>query len=146
MLNFRRVAVGVLLRSIIPEAFCATVFKPSFSKDTQAGRIMTSPSRKRADRSRKRLTEIERLEIVERAQRYLKHESPGDTREPCAPLTRSDCLLIGRAIRGGWDVPEAKRREIVQQTLAALNSDDERLSISAAQLVIAMEGANHEKR
>lgn len=107
------------------------------------GRIMTSPTRKRADRSRKRLTELERLGVVERAQRYLNHESPGDTGEPCVPITRNDCILIGRAIRDGWDVPEAKRLAIIQQVRAALHSDNERLALSAARLVIAMEAANH---
>ena len=107
---------------------------------------MTSPNRKRSDRERKRLSEIERLELVERAKQTLQSELPGDSRGPCEPLTRTDCVLIGRAIRDGWDVPEAKRLEIVQQTLAALNSDDERLTLAAVRLVIAMEAANHAKR
>lgn len=107
---------------------------------------MTSPHRKRADRERKRLTEIERLELVERARRFMPTESPGDYGETCAPLTRSDMILIGRAIRDGWDVPEAKRDEIVRQTLAALNSDNDRLTLAAARLVILMEAANHEER
>ncbi len=107
---------------------------------------MTSPTRKRADRSRKRLTEIERLEFMERAQLCLKTELLGDSRGPCAPLTRSDCILIGRAIRDGWDVSEAKRREIIQQTLVALDSDNDRLSLAAVRVVVLMEAANHEKR
>lgn len=107
---------------------------------------MTSPSRKRADRSRKRLTELERLEVVERAKRCLPAESQGDSRGPSAPLTRSDCVLIRQAIRGGWDVPEAKREEIIRQTLEALESTDEWLVVAAAQLVILMEGANHAER
>ena len=107
---------------------------------------MTSPTRKRADRSRKRLTEVERLEFMERAQRCLQNQSPWDSREPCAPLTRSDCILIGRAIRDGWSLPNAKRDEIVQQTIAALNSDNDRLTLSAVRLVILMEAANHEIR
>ena len=100
---------------------------------------MTSPQRKRADRARKRLKEVERLELVERAQRLLN----GDTGETCAALTRSDCVMIGRAIRNGWDVPESKRLEIVRQTLAALKSPDERLAVAAAQLVVLMEAANN---
>ena len=107
---------------------------------------MTSPTRKRADRSRKRLTEIERLEFTERAQLCLKTELLGDSRGPCAPLTRSDCILIGRAIRDGWNVSDAKRHEIIQQTIVALNSDNDRLTLAAVRLVIHMEAANHEKR
>ena len=107
---------------------------------------MTSPFRKRSDRERKRLTEAERLELVERAKQTLQSELPGDSRGPCEPLTRTDCILIRRAILAGWNIPEAKRLEIVQQTLAALNSDDEWLSLAAVRLVIAMEAANHAKR
>lgn len=107
---------------------------------------MTSPFRKRSDRERKRLSEIERLELVERAKQTLQSELPGDSRGPSEPLTRADCVLIGRAIRDGWDVPEAKRLEIVQQTLQALDSPDEWLSLAAVRLVVLMEAANHEKR
>lgn len=107
---------------------------------------MTSPFRKRSDQERKRLNEIERLELVERAKQTLKSELPGDSRGPSEPLTRTDCILIGRAIRGGWNVSEAKRKEIVSQTLAALNSDDEWLTLAAVRLVVLMEAANHAKR
>ena len=107
---------------------------------------MTSPFRKRSDRERKRLSEIERLELVELAKQSLKTEFAGDTGETYAPLTRTDFILIGRAIRDGWDVPEAKRQEIIQQTLVALDSDNDRLSLAAVRVVVLMEAANHEKR
>ena len=83
---------------------------------------------------------------MERPQRCLQNQSPGDSRGPSEPLTRTDCILIGRAIRDGWDVPEAKRQEIVLQTLAALKSDDEWLTLAAVRLVVLMEAANHAKR
>ena len=105
---------------------------------------MTSPTRKRSDRSRK-LTQTEKLEIAERAKRIVRlTESPGDYGANCAPLTRGDCVLIGKAVRSGWDVPDSKRQEIVQQMLAALDTDDDRLALSVLNLMIAMEAANAE--
>lgn len=107
---------------------------------------MTSPHRKRSDRSRKRLTELEKLEIVERARRCANiTETLGDYGANCAPLTRSDCVLIGKAVRGNWDVPEQKRAEIIQQISETLNSDDHRLTLAVVRLVIRMEAANHAK-
>ena len=103
---------------------------------------MTSPTRKRSDRSRK-LTQTEKLEIAERAKRIVRlTESPGDYGANCAPLTRGDCVLIGKAVREGWDVPESKRREILLGMLAALATDNDRLALSVTKLVIAMEATN----
>ena len=103
---------------------------------------MTSPTRKRSDRSRK-LTQTEKLEIAERAKRIVRlTESPGDYGANCAPLTRGDCVLIGKAVREGWDVPDSKRREILLGMLAALATDNDRLALSVTKLVIAMEATN----
>ena len=107
---------------------------------------MTSPARKRSDRSRKRLAEAESLEIVERARQCLVctilPPTPGDYGAPCAPLTRSDCILIGRAVREGWDVSKSKRRRIIREMMAALDTDDARLILSVARLALAMEKQN----
>ncbi len=104
---------------------------------------MTSPARKRSDRSRKRLSQVEKLEIAERVKRCFDIDvSPGDYGANCAPLTRADCILIGKAVREDWDVPEAKRDEIAGQMLAALDSGDNRLALSVVRLTLAMEARN----
>ena len=108
--------------------------------------MMTSPNRKRSDRSRKRLADAESLEIVERARRCLVCSTlppnSGGYGATCAPLSRSDCVLIGRAVREGWDVPKAKRRSIMRQMMATLETDDARLILSVARLALAMDKHN----
>ena len=104
---------------------------------------MTSPTRKRSDQSRKRLSELKTLEIVERARQcFVCTPKPRGYRATCALLTRSDVVLIGRAVRGGWPIPDEKRTAIVEQLMATLQSDDDRLAISVARVVLAMEEQN----
>ncbi len=104
---------------------------------------MTSPTRKRSDQSRKRLSELKALEIAERARQcFVCTPEPRGSGATCAFLTRSDIVLIGRAVRGGWPVPERKCQEIVEQLFATLESDDDRLALSVAWVVLAMEEQN----
>lgn len=107
---------------------------------------MTSPVRKRRDRSRRRIV-ADALEIVSQARELFCSQPCGDTGANLAPLTRSDTVLINRAIRSGWDVPEAKRVEIVRQIGLALDGDDDRLVLAVAQTTLLMEAANllHER-
>ena len=104
---------------------------------------MTNPDRKRSDRSRKRLSDAKALEIVEKAQWCLADmPKPRGYGAICALLTRSDDVLIGRAVRGRWPIPDEKREAIVEQLMATLQSDDDRLAITVARVVLAMEERN----
>ena len=99
---------------------------------------MTSPPRQRRDRSRRRLAHAEASEIVLHARTLFCSQPHGDTGASLEPITRSDLVLIARAVRSGWDVPETKRVEIIQQIGLALASDDPRLALSAARAMMAM--------
>lgn len=101
---------------------------------------MTSPVRRRRDASRRRLSSVESSEIVAAARRLIEAQPRGDDGAASAPLTRTDIVLIGRAVRSGWDIPEAKRLAIVQQLRQALDSTDPRLVVSAARCLLAMTG------
>ncbi|MEO2031142.1 MAG: hypothetical protein ABGZ35_03550 [Planctomycetaceae bacterium] len=88
--------------------------------------MMTSPKRKRWNQSRRR-----RL-----AQQQSTPET--DTRATLEPIKRSDCVLYRQAVRGQWDVPQPKRRQMVSQLMTALNSSNDRLAMSAARTLIVM--------
>lgn len=104
---------------------------------------MTSPTRKRSDQSRKRLSELKALEIVERARQcFVCTPKPRGYGATCALLTRSDVVLIGRAVRGRWPIPEKKCQEILESLFATFQSDDDRLVLSVARVVLAMEEQN----
>ena len=103
---------------------------------------MTSPVRQRRDRSRKRLAHAESLEIVENARTVFCSQQRGDSGASLEPITRGDLVLVRRAICGGWDVPEAKRGEIIQRIGLALDGDNDRLVIAAAKTMLMMEASN----
>ena len=103
---------------------------------------MTSPVRQRRDRSRKRLAQAEALEIVENARTVFCSQRHGDSGASLAPITCSDLILVNRAVRAGWDVPEAKRVEVIQQIGLTLDGDNDRLVIAAARTMLLMEAAN----
>ena len=103
---------------------------------------MTSPVRQRRDRSRKRLTHAESLEIVENARTVFCSQQRGDSGASLEPITRSDLILVNRAVRAGWDVPEAKRVEIIQQIGLTLDGDNDLLVLAAARTMLLMEAAN----
>lgn len=108
---------------------------------------MTSPVRKRRDRSRKRLASAESLEIIEQARGFFSLQPfGGDTGANCErlePLTRTHCAMIAQAVRGGWlDTDAQKRARIVGQLMQAVDSTDDRLAVSAARVVLLMMQAN----
>ena len=59
-----------------------------------------------------------------------------------ALLTRSDVVLIGRAVRGRWLVSEEERHEAVEQLFVTLQSDDVRLVLSVVRVLLMMEEQN----
>lgn len=99
---------------------------------------MTSPVRKRRDRSRRRLSLNESLEVIRAKQIINLHLTGVGSGATSAPLTRADIGLISRAVREGWDVPSEKRVSILRQLDQTIAGDDDRLVICAAQLVMRM--------
>ena len=58
--------------------------------------------------------------------------------------TRGELRLIERAIREGWDIPEAGRRNALKTVLGVLESSEstDRELFRACRVAILMEGAN----
>jgi hypothetical protein len=51
-------------------------------------------------------------------------------------------VLIGRAVRAGWDVSQEKRATIIRQLIDAIHGDDVRLCLAAAAVLVEMVDAN----
>ncbi len=85
------------------------------------------PSRKKRKRDRRRAEATAAVPV-------LKGDWGAESKRP-----RGDMLLIRKAIRGGWDVPQAVRDAIVDDVIpAALESIRPRLTLSAVRAVIEM--------
>jgi hypothetical protein len=56
-----------------------------------------------------------------------------------SPISRSDWLLVRRAIREGWDTPPAVRVEVAARCIEAAESGDHRMLLSAASAFLAMQ-------
>jgi hypothetical protein len=61
-----------------------------------------------------------------------------------SPVTRSDLLLLRRAIREDWPVPEHVREAVIHDVVAIATDDTSgpRMWVSAARVIIEMEAAN----
>ena len=91
---------------------------------------MTSPTRKR----RSRLREERKTRDIEAARTDFG---------PWEELRRSDCVLIGKAVRKRWDVCKASHHRLVEVIIhAVVQPSDDRLAISAAQVAVAMVDSN----
>ena len=103
---------------------------------------MTSPIRKLRDRSRKQFSNRELLEIAEEVRQSFASEKVPGAKGKAAPLSRSDMQLIGRAVTEGWDIPYPKRVQIMQQVFVTMDSEDSRVVIAAARLLMKIVEAN----
>ncbi|WP_437227995.1 hypothetical protein SH661x_000661 [Planctomicrobium sp. SH661] len=58
-----------------------------------------------------------------------------------AVVTRSDLQLLKRALRQGWEIPEANRKRIIESLMEAMDSDQHngRLALRAAEVVIELD-------
>ncbi len=97
---------------------------------------MTAPVRKRRDRSRRREVAPETIDAAKLS--FAGVPTTGTMGQRLEPLTRADCVLIRQAVRHGWDTLPEKRVEVVQRLRWALNSEDVRLAISAAETILLM--------
>lgn len=57
--------------------------------------------------------------------------------------TRADARLLSRALKGGWDIPEAALRKLPRKMLRiAMTSENERNAIAATRAFAQMVGQN----
>jgi hypothetical protein len=56
--------------------------------------------------------------------------------------SRSDLILLRRAIREGWAIPEDRRQTLPKEIAVLLRSDNPRLAIGAARVYVEMDRAN----
>lgn len=66
----------------------------------------------------------------------------GAWRPQCGELDRHDLVLVRKACRGDWDVPESVRRAIVGQVCELIGSSRIWLCLSAIKTAVAMERQN----
>jgi hypothetical protein len=69
----------------------------------------------------------------------------GAWRPQCGQLDRHDLVLVRKACRGDWDVPESVRRAIIGQVCELIGSSRIWLCLSAFQTVIAIERQNQRR-
>jgi len=103
---------------------------------------MTSPTRQRRTRSRRRIQDADAAEFIAKARALAQNVGGLDRGAPEPPLTRGDLQMIRKAIREGWDVPHDKRQAIIAQVVEALDSENCRLSTGAALTILEMSKAN----
>lgn len=68
---------------------------------------------------------------------------------PAKPMSKSDMVLLRRAVNARWPIPESERPAIVTQMCATVaGADDDRSRIAAAKVLAAMDKLNmdQEKR
>ena len=58
--------------------------------------------------------------------------------------SRSDLILLSRAIRNGWPVPVERRRPILEEIANILGKSDERLELGVVRVFIAAKDNNIE--
>ena len=60
----------------------------------------------------------------------------------CAHPGRANLRLIRRAIREGWNIPEAKRRALVEHLVGVCHAGNARNTIAAVRCLIEADRAN----
>lgn len=60
----------------------------------------------------------------------------------CARPGKANLRLIRRAIREGWDIPEAKRRALIEHLAGVVSSGHTRNSLAAVRCLIEADRAN----
>ncbi len=63
----------------------------------------------------------------------------------CAQPGKANLRLIRRALRGGWDIPEAKRATLVEHLAGVFGSGHARNSIAAFRCLIEIDRVNERK-
>jgi hypothetical protein len=67
---------------------------------------------------------------------------PEPRRDDVAPLSRSDIVLLRRAAREGWGVPDTLRTEVIVEVRKILAAGNRRQKLAAAKLLLAMDQAD----
>ena len=75
----------------------------------------------------------------ERGRRREATAQPQGGQGDIVALTRSDLVLLRRAVRGRWPVDAARRLALVDATMAALESGEPRRAVSAAKVFLEMD-------
>jgi hypothetical protein len=80
-------------------------------------------------------------------QRSTEHPAPGPLFRGvlgggCANPGRTNLQLIRRAIREGWDIPEDKRRALIEHLCGVVRSGHARNALAAIRCILAAERAN----
>lgn len=97
---------------------------------------MTSPTRRRRQRSQQRFTLAELAEAVTIARSTTNRQVDLTA---TAPLTRNEMRLVRRAVREGWDTSPEKQAEYLNRLQATVQAPDDELAIFAIESLLMMD-------
>lgn len=106
-------------------------------------RVMTSPVRQRRTRSRRRISDADAAESLQKARALAQGRGSPVGHEP---LTRNDCVMIRKAVNHGWPIPHHKQIAIVARLVAMLDDPRGYMQLCAVQTIVAIDAAGFPTR